>query len=429
MAGQSDGLSKRRNGNRKPTGDKEKSGLSNISDEALLELVRSTLDRLLEPPENNTATDLANHLLTSGTIPSEIDREGLRALLYQMTRNADPEMQANHLTELRMAAALSHVAGRRIDFERQASGRNDRRVDFGVDDGLRQALVEVKNLNAPLIKKATDPFANNLRQALQGAVQSSDIHLTYLFFRRPHFEQLQEISIAIKERWREHARGTEVFLTPKHRARMAAVIVPARPDTGGRVIVYDHGKQLQSEPGSRIHVVHNERRQERSPRQLMLEMFVKDNILRRLQDAEHKFPIAARDDIRATASGDGELDTIRVVLFCQGEWAPVSHVDRYLDEAVYWYVNGEPSSNDIWAEYYRPWAARWSFAPLHNIDAILAVRPRISEEPAPHADASQDTPHDAGSRESDVRGGDVDFSVRSVYARRAGLIERIFEGA
>lgn len=371
----------------------------------LLERVRTTLEVLIGPAEAKSAAAVARTLL-QGSTPGEVDTDGLRATLLQLVRNRDPAMQLNHLTELRIGDALAQVSGRRIEVERLANERNERRVDFGIDDADgTTTLVEVKNLNAPLIKKANDAVAMALRQALQGTLEGTDLHITYLFFRRPRQEELAELVARLRQHWLDAAHEAEggvpqVCFVPARRPRVAGLIVSARADTGGRVVVYDHGQHLQAEPGSRLRVIHHDRRHQRRPREIMEEMFVKDNILRRLQDAEQKFPL--------------EGGVTRAVLFCQGAWAPVMHVDRYLDQAIHWYRERRPAPQDIWGALYPHWAERWSHAPLYNIDAILAVRPA-----APSA-------ADYHGGERTVRGGDVDYWVRAVFLRRDGLVDRIF---
>jgi hypothetical protein len=392
--------------------------LDDLSDDVLLGRAHRTLLGLVGDHEARAIAEVADDLLTPRATPSRIDSDGMRAMLFQLTRNKDPEMQANHLTELRVAASLAGVRGRFIEIERRASARNERRVDFGLDDPDGTTLVEVKNLNAPMIKKATDPLSEELRRGLGGSASATDLHLVYLFFRRPRGEELEPLECAVRARWeeadgrfRERGRGrkeSSVFYAPADRPRVAGLVVPARPDTGGRVIVYDHGQHLHREPGQRIRVSHQEVAHRRGPRERIEEMFVKDNILRRLQDAEQKFPL--------------EEEALRVVLFCQGEWAPVSHVDRYLDEAVAWYRSGQATDGDLWERFYPHHARRWSFSPAHNIDAILAVRPEGATPDDPVVEPSRSAPGRV------VEAGDIRFSVRPVYARYPSIVDRVFFG-
>lgn len=372
-----------------------------VSDETLLDDVRNTLDALVGASVAQQATETARELLTRNDLPAVLHEGGIRALLQQLVRNRDPEMQANHLTELRVAFALSRVAQRRIELERRGNDRNERRVDFAIDDDAGTTLVEVKNLNLPLIKKSADPVAASLRDTLRGFRTRSDLHLSYLFFRRPQANDQARIADAIREGWsqaEQAGRNMQVFFSPGERPRVGAIVSPARPDSGGRVMVYDHGQHLRAQPGDRLRIVHHARPSLRRPRERLEEMFIKDNVLRRLQDAEQKFPL---DRSRG-----------RVVLLCPGPWAPAAHVDRCVREAVHWYLDGRARPDDLWASYYPHWAGRWSFHPLHNIDAIYLVR----------------AVEDDGAGATVVTGGDVNLGVWPVFERAAGLAERIFVG-
>lgn len=373
-----------------------------VADETLLEDVQSALDALVGESVARQATETARELLTNRNLPATLHDGGIRALLQQLVRNRDPEMQANHLTELRVAFALSRVSRRTVELERRGNDRNERRVDFAIDDKGGTTLVEVKNLNLPLIKKSTDPVAASLRDALRGFATKSDLHLSYLFFRRPHADEQARLADAIRDGWRraEEARGgLQVFFSPGERPRVGAIVSPARRDGGGRVLVYDHGQHLRAQPGARLRISHHARPSLRRPRERLEEMFIKDNVLRRIQDAEQKFPI------------DGTQG--RVVLLCPGPWAPALHVDRCVREAVHWYLEGSARPDDLWASYYPHWAGRWSFRPLRNIDAIYLVRAVDDGTPGV----------------TEVTGGDVTLGVRTVFERTSGLAARIFFGA
>lgn len=328
--------------------------------------------------------------------------EGVRSLLHQLIRNRDPEMQANHLTELRLASALSTVEGRRIELERRGNDRNERRVDFALDDAMGTTLVEVKNLNVPLFKKSRDPMAVRLQERLQGTVMHSDLHLFYLFFRRPHESDLEALAEEVRRAWLQCPRRPnrqQVFFAPSDRPRIGALVAPTRAERGGRVLVYDHGQHLRTEPGVRLRVRHHAQPSRRRPAERLEEMYIKDNVLRRIQDAEQKFPL---DPLQG-----------RVVLFCPGPWAPAHHVDRCVAEAVHWYITGTAVPGDTWADYYAHWARRWSFRPLHNLDAIYLLRP--SDEGFDGATA--------------VPAGDVSLAIHTVFERGEGLVGRVFFGA
>ncbi len=368
-----------------------------LSDDLLLERVRVALVPLMD--DATRGGDVARALLENPAFAPN----GVRDLLTQLMRNRDPEMQANHLTEMRVAAALASVHGRHIEIERKANNRNDRRVDFGVDDTDEvTTLVEVKNLNPPLIKIVHDPLSDELRHGLADTVSDTDLHVSFLFFRRPSAAQLPHLVDDLREQWKRTSERA-LFLVPEDRPRLAALVVPARPDTGGRVVVYDHGQHMQLAPGPRVSITHHEQSSQRRPRELFEELFTKDNILRRLQDAEQKFPLRHDDS--------PEVETRRpahVVLFCPGDWAPRINLDRYIDQAVTWYLYGQAAPEDPHGNYYSKWAAHWSFAPLHNIDAIFAVRP------------------DGADTEPVVWAGDRSLKVRTVYSRHRDLLERVF---
>ncbi|MBM3461793.1 MAG: hypothetical protein FJX76_06800 [Armatimonadetes bacterium] len=329
-----------------------------------------------------------------------VDPEGIKAMVFQIIRNRDPEMKVNHITELNLADTFSRVPGRVLEVERRANPRNERKVDFGLDDPDHTWLVEVKNLNAPLIKKAQDPLTQALRDAVKGTAPGSDVHLTYLFFRRPREQDVPELRRLLVDAWQDyegyleagrlqhvaHGEPLAHFL-PANRPRVAALFVPARPDTGGRVIVYDHGHHLTTHPGARIRAAQQTARRGPSPRERVEELFVKDNIARRLQDAEGKFPV---ENVSAMT---------RVVAFYLGDWAPYPRLERYVREVAHWYVHGSPAPEDFWGGYYFHWAWRWRFQPQHNVDAVVALRGSGYERP---------------------------YEAVAVYSRVDNLLERLF---
>ncbi|NDD30349.1 MAG: hypothetical protein EB084_18985 [Proteobacteria bacterium] len=371
--------------------------LSDLSNERLLETVKSTASALIDATETDRVASMARELLTGSRLHGEIDTPGVRSLLYQLIRNRDPEMQLNHITELRLAHMLARVGCRRLSLERKASERNERTVDFALDDDAGSFLVEVKNLNRPLIKKSLDLNAQRLQEALQGSARHSDLHLFYLFFRKPHPDDFEVLRNDLRRQWLtvdSVRRDGGVFFTPSDRPRVGALVTPARPSSAGRVIVYDHGQHLREQGGAPIRITHHERPALRRPRQRLEEMFIKDNVLRRLQDAEQKFPLHERHG--------------RAVLLCPGDWAPAHHVDGCIDEAVHWYLHGQTAPGDMWASYYAHWAGRWRFSPQRNIDAIYVLHATSQ-----HAAASEGTGP----------------QIRTVYERIPGLAARIFLGA
>ena len=372
-----------------------------LTDDALLGEVRAALLGLIEPRDAERASGVARNLLTLREVSADVHVEGIRALLHQLVRNRDPEMQSNHLTELRIAHALSRVGDRRIELERRCNDRNERRVDFAIDDAHGTVMVEVKNLNLPLIKRSADPLTETLRDALRGTTDRTDLHLFYLFFRRPQAEDQAFLAHEVRQAWvrtEQDGRGMRVFFSPDGRPRVGAIIAPARQGCGGRVMIYDHGQHLRAQAGARLRIAHHARASQRRPRERLEEMFIKDNVLRRLQDAEQKFPL------------DGPSQ--RAVLLCPGPWAPSIHVDRCVREAVHWYVEGTATHDDLWAPYYPHWARRWAFRPLRNIDGIYLVRPLEC----------------TASDSAVIAGGDVTLEVRTVFERTRELGGRIFFG-
>lgn len=376
--------------------------------DAFLDAAHAQLEPILGEDHARETMRRARGLLERGVHP-----DGIKATIFQIIRNRDPEMKVNHVTELNLADAFSKVPGRLIEVERQASGRNERRVDFGLDDPDHTFLVEVKNLNAPLIKRADDPLTERLCGAVKGMRMDSDVHLTYLFFRRPREHDIPMLERQLRRAWetyggwsraeladlerdevvdaplpRDAQPLTQVFeFLPHENPRIAALFVPARKDTGGRVIVYDHGDHLHAHPGARVRAGNRSARGGPSPRERVEELFIKDNIARRLQDAEGKFPL------------ERDLAVTRVVAFYLGDWAPYSRLERYLRQVCHWYVHGAPTPEDFWGAYYPHWARRWRFDAHGNIDAVIALR---------------------------GVGYDRPYQAVSLFSREDGLLERLF---
>ncbi len=332
-----------------------------IENDALIAHVQTALDGLLAPAMLEAFAARSERMLADD-LDSVIDVAGLQHTLHQIVRSQHDDMKLNHMTELNLCWQMARRGGRDIRFEVCASERNERRVDFGLYDGDHTWLVELKNLNAPLIRKASDPMSERLRKQLNGAEPGSDLHLVYLFFKRPKPDTLHHVIDALREAWRAHPspRDTQLIFVPPRAPRVAAWVAPARPDSGGRVIVYDHGAHLQQEKGLRIRASAGANGRPATPRMRLEEMFVKDNMLRRLQDAEQKFPMHANE-------------LTRVLVFHAGGWAPHERMQHHLRQVVHYYQHGRAAADDALATYYEHWTARWRFEPHHNIDACISL--------------------------------------------------------
>lgn len=340
-------------------------GLLSWTNCALLQAVGEQLDPLLGTQRTDFLITRAYQLLEGTATPpgTEIDVPGIRAMLYQIVRNRDPEMKLNHVTELNLAALFAHQPGRRLEVERHANERNAKLVDFALEDEDILRLVEVKNLNQPLIKRAADEAAETLQRMMKGSgPPTCDAHVSWIFFRKPRPHDLEEIARCLREAWCTHKHddaGPPVFL-PATRPVLAALFPKARPDTGGRMVLYDHGDHLGSQPGVKIQVKRTTHGREATPRERVEELCIKDNILRRIQDAEAKFPLDGRG-------------TQRVIAFSTGDWLPGTRAASILREACAWYLGQAPLEHDFWRDYYTRWQVRWRFSPHHNIDAIVLL--------------------------------------------------------
>lgn len=358
--------------------------LQSWDDDLFLEAATAELEPMMGADGARAAMARARSLLER-----KVDVEGLRSMVFQIIRNRDPEMKMNHVTELNLADAFAQVPGRVLEIERQASARNEKRVDFALEDAERTWLVEVKNLNAPVIKRAHDPITDALCEPLKGLHPGSDLHLVYLFFRRPRESDVPGLHRQLARAWSRYegweraaladlqesgvadvplapaieARAPLVEFVPHDRPRVAALFTPARPDTGGRVIVYDHGDHLHTVPGRQIRAAQRTGPRGPQPRERVEELFVKDNIARRIQDSEGKFPL----------DNEGGR-VVRVIAFYAGGWAPYSRLERYLRDVCHWYVHGVSAPADFWGGYYPFWTDRWRFDAQHNVDAVVALR-------------------------------------------------------
>ena len=361
--------------------------------EALFELAPLLSPGAIEQLEKRYSALL--HQERSRAHRAMVDVDGIRGILFQIVRNRDPEMKLNHVTELNLATVFSLVADRTLGVERRASPRNERCVDFGLEDPDHLFLVEVKNLNRPLIKKASDPAAERLRHATRGTRTESDAQIAWLFFRQPRSEDMDALERDLVRLWNEQPHGSALpaFL-PVHRPRAAVFFTPARADTGGRVIVYDHGDQLMKQPGAQIRAVSRNGNGRPPPRERLEELCAKDNFLRRLQDAEGKFPL---NDEKDAAGWTGALS--RVVIYHAGDWVPTSRMLTYMRDACAWYLNLEPSTDDFWRGYYGLWAQRWKFRAHHNVDAVIALEGDGIHHP---------------------------YRPHCLFARREGIVARLF---
>ena len=345
--------------------DSRTNGLPSWTNCALLQAVGDQLQPLLGTERTDHLISRVFQLLEGIARPlgTEVDVAGIRATLYQIVRNRDPEMKLNHVTELNLAALFAQQADRKLMVEHHASERNAKLVDFALADEGVLRLVEVKNLNQPLIKRAVDEAAETLQRMLKGSVPATcDAHVSWIFFRKPRLHDLEEIARGLREAWCTHEHddtAPPVFL-PQARPVLAALFPKARPDTGGRLVVYDHGDHLGGEPGVRIQVKRTTHGREATPRERIEELCIKDNVLRRIQDAEAKFPLDGRG-------------TQRIIAFNAGDWLPGTRAATILREACAWYIDQTPLEHDFWRDYYARWQVRWRFAPHHNIDAIVLL--------------------------------------------------------